>query len=71
MEASRSTNSKIAAAKTAPALRLEGVGVSYRFEKGNYPAVERADLTVAELHSSRRITHKNCDMQRCDLATSC
>ena len=48
MEASRSTNSKIAAAKTAPALRLEGVGVSYRFEKGNYPAVERADLTVAD-----------------------
>src|ERR1700681_4619955 len=48
MEASRSTNSKIAAAKTAPALRLEGVGVSYRFEKGSYPAVERADLTVAD-----------------------
>jgi NitT/TauT family transport system ATP-binding protein len=32
----------------APAVRLEGVGVSYRLESGTYPAVERADLAVAE-----------------------
>jgi NitT/TauT family transport system ATP-binding protein len=38
----------MAASKTAPAMRLEGVGVAYRFEKGSYPAVERADLTVED-----------------------
>jgi NitT/TauT family transport system ATP-binding protein len=48
MEASRSTNSKTAASKAAPAVRLDGVGVAYRFEKGSYPAIERADLTVAD-----------------------
>jgi NitT/TauT family transport system ATP-binding protein len=39
---------KTAASKTAPAMRLDGVGVSYRFERGSYPAIERADLTVAD-----------------------
>jgi NitT/TauT family transport system ATP-binding protein len=29
-------------------VRLDGVGVAYRFEKGSYPAVERADLTVED-----------------------
>ena len=47
MEASRSTN-KTAASKTAPAIQLDGVGVSYRVDGGNYPAIERADLTVAD-----------------------
>ena len=46
MEASRLTTSKMTAAKTAPAMRFDGVGVAYRFEKGSYPAIERADLTV-------------------------
>src|SRR5712691_7398465 len=48
MEASRSTSEKKAASKSAPAVRLEGVGVAYRFETGSYPAVERADLTVED-----------------------
>ncbi len=48
MDASRSTNGKTAASKSAPAMRLDGVGVAYRFERGSYPAVERADLTVAD-----------------------
>ncbi len=48
MEASLSTTSTMAAAKTGPAMRLDGVGVSYRFERGSYPAIERADLTVAD-----------------------
>jgi sulfonate transport system ATP-binding protein len=48
MEASRSTNSEMVTSKTAPAVRLDGVGVAYRFEKGSYPAVERADLTVED-----------------------
>jgi len=36
------------AAKTAPAMRFDGVGVAYRVERGSYPAVERADLTVED-----------------------
>jgi NitT/TauT family transport system ATP-binding protein len=48
MEASRSTSEKKAASKPAPAVRLDGVGVAYRFEKGSYPAVERADLVVED-----------------------
>src|SRR5258708_23832894 len=48
MEASRSANSENATANTALAVRLDGVGVAYRFEKGSYPAVERVDLTVAD-----------------------
>ena len=48
MEAFRSTNTKTPVPKTAPAVRLDGVGVDYRFEKGSYPAVERADLTVED-----------------------
>jgi NitT/TauT family transport system ATP-binding protein len=48
MEASRSTNDRMAASKSAPAVRLDGVGVAYRFEKGSYPAIERVDLTVED-----------------------
>src|ERR1700716_1825256 len=48
MEASQSTNSEMVAANTAPAMRLDGVGVTYRFERGSYPAVERVDLTVED-----------------------
>ena len=46
MKASSSATSETAAAKTAPAMRFDGVGVAYRFERGSYPAIERADLTV-------------------------
>jgi NitT/TauT family transport system ATP-binding protein len=48
MEASLSTTNTMAASKTAPAMRLDGVGVSYRFERGSYSAIERADLTVED-----------------------
>jgi NitT/TauT family transport system ATP-binding protein len=48
MKASSSATSETAASKTAPAMRFDGVGVSYRFERGSYPAVERADLTVED-----------------------
>jgi len=45
MEAS--ADSPIASSEAAPAVRLEGVGVSYRVEAGSYRAVERVDLAVA------------------------
>jgi sulfonate transport system ATP-binding protein len=48
MDAPRPPISKMTAAKSAPAMRFDGVGVAYRVERGSYPAVERADLTVED-----------------------